>query len=897
MEFLVLVALVIPIGSLLGVIAFFKVKQLRYDVDALKRQLARSKASQSFTTSPKVKTTAVPERPKPSEESATDAKSPESDWQQQEQPKQQEQVPEKPQSDWDQPVPSKQPASLSAKEAIKKPSIDNLANDNVSRWIEALKANWMTWLGGLSIALSGIFLARYSIEQGLVGPTTRITMGILMGIALHVGAEYLRRRTGEANQIFAMLAASGSVTLFATLLAALHYYQMFSVTFVFIALSVVALFTVWLALIYGPSIAAIGMIGAYILPIMVSSGEGRIIVALTYSLIISASILLLIRYVYRYWLFLGVVAGAMLWWFISLFNSDADLWRGLYLAVFVYSMIAIIDFNWLLNKTEKNNKQPSVLKALLNFSTDLDYLKLIALLLIIVAQAVSLLALYPSIPPMMTWLPLSLLILHIAKQNRQFTALPWFAFISLASALIIPYFTDRAYHRISLEAVSLEAVSDLFIMLATLAAIYIAYAVRSFSGSNNKHWWASVGCLAPLMSFTLSYLLSGSFAEDLQWSMYALFVAAGYMFLATYAVKSWHKIWAVWLFIAAHFAYTFAAVLFVEDAGLTLAIAIQVISVAWIIKRFNVTELNWLIKAIVVVTVIRLSLNPWLFEYPIESHWSLLTYGGSTLSCFIAGFLLKDFDKTIARWCHVATLHLFILTAWVELRYFLYDGNIFKSDFTFTEAAINISFFGIMSMLYQYKKHNSHYLSKFYDWYSKALLILSGLNYLIVLGNTLESNYWAWNGVGTTPIFNILLLAFGMPMVICLLGYLLFSEQFQRYFRFIAVAAGFVFINIEIRHIWQGTTNLHTATSDGELYTYSAVWLVTSILGLVLASMKNNVRLYQAGMALLVLTIVKVFFIDMSQLEGVYRILVFMGLGLSLLGIAYLHKKLAITEQ
>src|SRR5262245_31737640 len=39
---------------------------------------------------------------------------------------------------------------------------------------ERLGTRWTVWVGGLSLALGGIFLVKYSIEAGLLGPGARI---------------------------------------------------------------------------------------------------------------------------------------------------------------------------------------------------------------------------------------------------------------------------------------------------------------------------------------------------------------------------------------------------------------------------------------------------------------------------------------------------------------------------------------------------------------------------------------------------------------------------------------------------------------------------------------------------------------------------------------------------
>jgi uncharacterized membrane protein len=56
---------------------------------------------------------------------------------------------------------------------------------------------------------------------------------------------------------------------------------------------------------------------------------------------------------------------------------------------------------------------------------------------------------------------------------------------------------------------------------------------------------------------------------------------------------------------------------------------------------------------------------------------------------------------------------------------------------------------------------------------------------------------------------------------------------------------------------------------------------------------RDHRGLYRAGLILLVGVILKVFLVDLAGLTGVLRALSFMGLGLVLLGTAYLHQRLA----
>src|SRR3954465_1511023 len=94
-------------------------------------------------------------------------------------------------------------------------------------WEQILVENWLVWLGGATLALGGAFLVKLSIDYGLLTPAVRVTFGVLLGIALSVGAEWVRRRetlldSGEAAPSYVQqaLAAAGAATVFAAIYAA-----------------------------------------------------------------------------------------------------------------------------------------------------------------------------------------------------------------------------------------------------------------------------------------------------------------------------------------------------------------------------------------------------------------------------------------------------------------------------------------------------------------------------------------------------------------------------------------------------------------------------------------------------------------------------------------------------
>ena len=96
---------------------------------------------------------------------------------------------------------------------------------------ETIGTRWVVWIGGLTLALGGFFMVRYSIEAGLLGPGVRTMLGGLFALALLLAGEWTRRKESisaiEALPIAnipAILTAAGTAVAFATVYAAYALY-------------------------------------------------------------------------------------------------------------------------------------------------------------------------------------------------------------------------------------------------------------------------------------------------------------------------------------------------------------------------------------------------------------------------------------------------------------------------------------------------------------------------------------------------------------------------------------------------------------------------------------------------------------------------------------------------
>ncbi|MFW2369076.1 MAG: DUF2339 domain-containing protein [Desulforhopalus sp.] len=867
---IVLISLVVVVGAVMGWVSIFKYRKLSDKIDLLQKHLVRLQEESLSTVSKVVDEPSEPESRAAHTNQISEIST--------------EISVDSAETPLEEPV-----------ENIPKWHPQRLAEQMKPGWVTSVRDNWMIWLGGICVGLSGIFLVRYSIDAGLLGPQMRIILACGTGVFLHGLAEWLKRRTGESHPAFAALAGGASIVLYAAMLAALHLYELLSPGIVFGTLAVVSLLTMLLALRYGPILAILGILGAYLVPILVANYSGNILTVLVYSLIITGSALILMRYVYRPWLWYGVLAGGLGWWLISCTTIEAEGYRVVYLAALAYMMIAVPVFDWVLCRIPQDDDPGAEWYSMASFHSKWKYQPLqIGMVLVILCQAWSIVIESFSSSALLFWSPFVIVVLLGCRTRDSLRFLPWAA-LTVQWLALFYCGLDISNFNLSISQVhliGLEHQDQQYFLL------FISVMIALYSGMT---WWisryrpfshnlSSLVNMAPVLWLALAYLLVTDLSRSWQWSLGIFALSMCYLAVATIRLEREIRIpGVVWMILAGHFALSLSMAMYFREANLTLVLSSQLISLSVLNRRFDVAGLEWLLKILLGLLVIRLSLNPWLLHYPRDIHWSLWTYGGTTLCCAFASWVSKD-KIQLRKWLEAATLHLFVLFLAAETRYWLYDGDIFLREYSLIEASVNTALWSTLGLVYYYRSQFSSRLKSLYVNCSKIMLTLSLLNYGIVL--TWLNPLWGIETVSATPVWNILLLAYGFPVAAAWLVYRYYDQEFRKVAILVTAAGFLIFVSLQIRHLWNGALDLDLPFKDAELYTYSIVWLTISVLTILVATSRNETLFYRAGMALLIVVIGKIFIIDMADLEGLLRVASFMGLGLSLLGLAYLHQKI-----
>ncbi len=112
-----------------------------------------------------------------------------------------------------------------------------------------------------------------------------------------------------------------------------------------------------------------------------------------------------------------------------------------------------------------------------------------------------------------------------------------------------------------------------------------------------------------------------------------------------------------------------------------------------------------------------------------------------------------------------------------------------------------------------------------------------------------------------------------------------------------ALILALTYVTLEIRRLYHGPMLTRGETTGAEQYTYSIAWLAFGVALLGIGIVFNSQRARLASAAVIALTILKAFLIDMSTLTGVYRALSFMCLGLVLVAIGWLYQRILFRRQ
>jgi uncharacterized membrane protein len=802
-------------------------------------------------------------------------------------------------------APEEQPAGEAAPPAEPAPTPESISAPVSATprpdWERLLVENWLVWLGGAALALGGAFLVKLSIDYGLLTPAVRVLLGVALGVGLSIAAESVRRRDlpsdrepGAPSYVPQALAAAGSATVFAAIYAAHQLYGLLPSGIAFVMLAATAVMAVAQSLRHGPYVAALGLVGAYAVPLLVQSDAPHALPLFAYLAAVTAASLALLRHRAWWWLVWFSLAGAMIWVLLWLGNAPdpetpvvaAYLLVQLALFVAFRHGIARVEFLAGLEETllVRVALRSAVWAIALGFLTlaEVDRFALTS----VAAASLAIIA---------------MLLLGYRDARLDDAIAPAGA---LAVALLAGWNLPLPTPDMNLWVFRVEP--DHVANFATAAIFYAGllgggcFMVLPRVARPGR--WAALSAAAPLLILIIAYWRLQKFDLPVAWTLTALALAAlelgAAMRIARRRAGEVNAPIEIEIALASYAIGVLgstitAAALGLGEAWLTVALALHLPAVGWIENRIRVRALRWVALGIAATVLIRLLANPYVLDYPLGPtpivNWLLYGYGVPAAAFIVATRQFgRSRDDTLVWVLEAGSIVFSLLLLTLELIHAWY-GRLtmgWIDDFAAGSALIGL-------------------------WLGFAMVVIR-------LGETRQRPVLRWGGrivlslatafaalwqlvslifgvrVGNLPVFNALLLAEAIPAVIyAAIAWLVPQRPVLRTIaRVLAALHGFVWVTLEIRHLFHERVQIFSGSTEEEWYAYSVAWLAFAAATLALGLIRGNEWIRRAGLIGIGLVVAKVFLSDMAELSGVLRALSFIGLGGALVGLGYAYRRM-----
>jgi uncharacterized membrane protein len=769
---------------------------------------------------------------------------------------------------------------------------------------ENFGTRWAVWIGGIALVLGGYFLVRYSIEQGLLGPGVRIFLGAILAAALITLGEWTRRQEKTifdlaplpAANIPSILTASGTSVAFATTYAAYALYGFLGTSSAFVLLGLIALATLTAALLHGPALAGLGFVGAEATPLLVASDHPNYWSLYIYLAIVTAATFTLARIRMWRWLAITGAVFALFWMLPGI--SGATAAHVLHaLSGFTIAAVVVVS-GFLLG--------PRIVVG------QIDGVSSGVLIAYVLGSACLVIASGHDGLALAGFTGLAVATVGVAWRTEA-AAPAVLAAAALAALVIADWALDTHIPQLvappgpTTGAITEPARTDAGTHLALGAFLALLFGAPGFliqgrlSRAIAPILWAASSVLAPLAILIALYHRIAGFERSIPFSGFALLMAALFSLATETLIKRsprpGNAIIAAIYASGAVAALALALTLALDKGWLTVGLALMVPGIAWVANQRPLRFLRVLAAAIVVVVVMRVGYEPRIIGPEVGMtpifNWLLYGYGVPALSFWYAGYALRQrADDIPVRIVEFGAILLSVLLVFLEIRHLTNEGDVYHRAAGLDELALQVSAGLAMTIGLEWVRGRTQSTV-----HNVGALIVAALTLLaIVLGLCLiENPMVTGNSVGGI-FYNLILLGYGAPavlaMTLALVAHTTRPMPYRAVAIVVAVALGLLYLSLEVARVFQGPTLGFGPASDAERYTYSAIWLAygVALLGTGIVMRSKLARL--ASAAVVLLTVGKVFLVDMDALAGAWRALSFIGLGLVLVGIGLLYQRL-----
>jgi uncharacterized membrane protein len=185
-------------------------------------------------------------------------------------------------------------------------------------------SHWLNRIGITAVLIGVSYFLKFAFDNNWIGPTGRVAIGLLAGIAVVAWSERFRQRD---YRVFSFsLKAVGIGVLYLSLWAAFQVYHLVPSGVAFVAMLAVTASTAILAVTQDAEIlAAFALAGGFVTPLLLSTGQNREVALFSYVVLLDAATLALVALKpWRRLLLLSYAGTLMLYvgWYSSFYDHS-----------------------------------------------------------------------------------------------------------------------------------------------------------------------------------------------------------------------------------------------------------------------------------------------------------------------------------------------------------------------------------------------------------------------------------------------------------------------------------------------------------------------------------------------------------------------------------------------
>lgn len=790
-----------------------------------------------------------------------------------------------------------------AAEVARAPAGPSLA----ARLLDWLKLNWVYVISAASLALAGVFFVQYGIENGLLPPGLRVLCGIAFGLCLIAAGEWLRRRSGDGEEVAtaylpSVFAGAGLVSVFAAVLSARLMYGLIGPQMAFAGHVATAALALVLGWFYGPLLIAVGLLGAFAAPFVVNGGTAAAPWLYGYFALIAA--LGLGVDTLRRWAWvsgLALILGYAGGWLSLIGGAGVAGWVCLLLALPVLA-VAIPE-----RGLSPRQDGPAVLMAVLGKMRPGFPVLLAAAAVLASTVGLALLAGAAPTEAMLALGGLTLLALAFVLWAERAEGLADLGFVPVIGFWLV--LAQAGLNRLPLywdflaamdRGPEVAAPMTMTWIVGMAALISGAFAWRSRqNGVLALVQGAAAALAAPVAVAVLALLwLPERVIGAYPWALHVMVVAAGMVALAAMFAQGEDRRRPAYATLSALSLIALALFLVTTHTALTLALALLALVAAGLDRRFKLPEMGWFVQAAVAVLGYRLLADPgldWAFEAPLAQV--LLAFVG-VIAALIAALRILPEGRTVPKGVlESAAAGLGAILANVLIMRWILPSQAPSDVETHWSAGLNALPWLVLMLMQIYRARLGGPLMRLRQAIAVVAGLLAAAALALAVGpfNPLFSYYAEDTGalVLGPMVLDTLLLAYGVPGLLLLAAVWKLPGLGRRLrlgFLVVGLALLALYLGLEIRRFWQGDWLGAYGVVQGELYSYTVAMMLLGAGLLYQAIARRSGILRRVAMAVIGLTIAKVFLLDAAGLTGLTRVVSFLGLGLCLAGLAWLNR-------